>query len=200
MASLASKVSLGQSAEFLQRLGRIGLTEDQFNILLGDDALMKRMVDLVNQDLASKTEAGASDEYAVTVSYEPVPNLDELRKRFDWVSDLYDGREFENHPTPREVTFLVKHFGKTMTSEQAIAWGLENGWLPAIREEVLSFAAANPDLQRKFWIVALGSSALNNGGGRCVPVLSEGGDMRFLNDDWFYNEWFDDYRFLFVRK
>lgn len=168
---------------------------------------LERMLDLAREDFAPKNDAGSSVEYKVTVTYEPFPSQEKLRKRFNWVSALYDGREFEDHPsckdidrTPGERTFVLKHFGKAKRSEQVIEVAENEGCRVATKEEAIAFAAAHPDLQRKFWIVALGSSALHGDGDRCVPVLGGDDGERSLCDYWFDSEWYDAGRFLLVRK
>lgn len=57
-----------------------------------------------------------------------------------------------------------------------------------------------PNLQREFPIVALGSVWRDGGGGRHVPVLGCGGAGRRLSLGWFEFGWDDGYRFLGVRK
>ncbi|MFH1973268.1 MAG: hypothetical protein ABIK13_01515, partial [Patescibacteria group bacterium] len=73
------------------------------------------------------------------------------------------------------------------------------GYRPATHLEAYAFAKANPELQRQFWIVALGSSTMG-GGFRCVALLRSGSGRRVLGDCWFGGEWGSGRRFLFVRK
>lgn len=147
------------------------------------------------------------DHYRVFVDYAPVPSHGELNgKLFDWASNLYDGREWKAHKTcegvdetPGERVFLVKNFGFRIKSESVVVWAEANGYRVATLKETLAFAAAQRELQRKFWIVALGSSALH-GVCRYVPVLGGHPGERCLGGDWFAGGWSDDGCFLLVRK
>lgn len=172
------------------------------------EALLRALQEVAPCDARAETDVLPPDHYLVPLSYDPLPSLSELEKEFGKgnVSSVFDGRAWHKHPscakmdvTPGKRVMFVKHFAKRMTSEQAIAWGEEHGYRPGIEKEALALARANPDLQTKFWIVALGSFAVS-GDSRCVAMLfgSDGG--RILDGSWFDGEWSGDYRFLFVRK
>ncbi|MBI2475325.1 hypothetical protein HYV69_02770 [Candidatus Uhrbacteria bacterium] len=93
----------------------------------------------------------------------------------------------------------MKHFNREIMSEDAIAEMDKLGYRPATHIETYSFQKARPDLQRQFWIVALGSFALR-GDGKYVAVLGSDSVGRIFGDSWFGNGWLADVRFLFVRK
>lgn len=97
----------------------------------------------------------------------------------------------------KEVTIF--HFNKTMTSEAVIAEMDKAGYKPATIWDLLSLGASQPDLQRKFPIVALGSVCKLDGCRR-VPCLYGRSSERFLNLDCFGFGWSDYYRFVAVRK
>lgn len=103
-------------------------------------------------------------------------------------------------PPTGEVTVFLKKFDQVTTSERAIKWADEHNYRLVFPWERETFSKANPDLQRKFWIVDLGSFSLRGGGRRYVPVLSEGDDRRSLVGSWFDDEWDVSYRFLFASK
>jgi hypothetical protein len=143
--------------------------------------------------------------YTVFVNYVLLPMVD-LKKSFDFVSELWDGRKWRPHDslkgiaqTPGELVFFLKNFGKQMSSEAVIAWAEANGYRVANHLEALAFAQANPDIQRKLWYVALGSSAAH-GDRQCVAYLSSRGSKRDLGDGWFGRDWLASTRFLLVRK
>ena len=112
----------------------------------------------------------------------------EASGEFGWVSDIFDGRlwydaysldgkDIPNVPSGGETVYLMKDFGKDMSSESAIKWGLNekdefapDGYRPATLAEGRAFAKANPKLQLEHPIVILGSFALD-GGNRHVAVL-----------------------------
>jgi hypothetical protein len=122
--------------------------------------------------------------------------------KFDYSNPSITSEKFEK-PTngqkwdDKEVTIF--HFNKTMTSEAIIAEMDKAGYKPANIWELISLAVKEPDLQRKYPIVALGSFCLLDGD-RLVPYLCEFGSERDLSLDAFDVGWGDDYRFLAVRK
>lgn len=91
------------------------------------------------------------------------------------------------------------HFDKTMTSKRVIAEMNKAGYRPATIEELLALGQVNPDLQRKYPIVALGSSCVVDGG-RNVSYLSWGSNERKCNLSRFDFDLNDRCRFLAVRK
>lgn len=201
MASFASEVSVTQSDSFFSRFGRFGGNMQLFKQLLADDERMRSWVESLY--------VSAPVEYLTAhVSYQ-LPSFEELNGTlFDWASDLFNGSyKWEDHEsvrgqvdrTPGERSFLVKHFNKEMESDDVLAWADANGYRAATHEEAVDFAKAHPDLQREFWIVALGSFALRDGG-RSVAILRRGGARRDLDGDWFGGRWGADGRFLLVRK
>lgn len=145
-----------------------------------------------------------------TGQYAALPSVEALEEQFsgkDSVSAIFDGRVWENHEscvgideTPGDREMLVKHFGVRMTSDAVIAWADENGYRVATHKEAIAFAAKNPELQRQYWIVALGSSALRDDGNRFVAVLGSVGRRRILDGNWFGGGWGGGDRFLLVRK
>lgn len=84
-------------------------------------------------------------------------------------------------------------------SEDAIAKLDKMGLRPGTVEELLAFGATFPDMQRKFPIVALGSSAELDGR-RAVAYLFGGDSGRRLNLDCWGGAWVGRYRFLAFRK
>ncbi|MEI6553201.1 MAG: hypothetical protein WCO09_01410, partial [bacterium] len=76
---------------------------------------------------------------------------------------------------------------------------LENPWEPAKIENLLAYGAKNPEEQRKFPIVGLGSVG-EVGGYRYVPCLRRYVSRRDLGLGCWDGGWRDYYRFLAVRK
>ncbi len=212
MASFASEVSGTQMVEFFGRFGRFGGNMLKLQRLLGDDEFMEWWVRKLEQQ-------PKPIEYRVHVNRGPFPPMPTLEKLFSncGVSDLFyrkvewekhSSRMGENDVTAEEVVMVVKQFSSEeikemggLKSENIIAWGLKNDLVAADEKETCAFGI-NPetcDLQRKFWWVGLGSSAVA-AVGRCVAVLRSLSDRRILGDRWFGCNWFSDDRFLFVRK
>lgn len=152
-----------------------------------------------------------SQTFTVFVDYTMPRDRTTLEAEFskNGVSELFFGsHEWFFHSScvdidqnPGERIMLVKHFGWLIESEDAIAEMDKQGYRPATHLEAYAFAKANPDLQRQFWILALGSFALDGDGvGRAVASLFDFADKRIFGLDWFGLGWRFDGRFLFVRK
>lgn len=121
--------------------------------------------------------------------------------KFDWVNENITNRNF---PKPKDCIRSTRdmalfHFGKNMSSEDAIARMVAEGYRPATIWELLAFARDNPDLQRRFPIVALGSGAVIDGLHR-VAFLYRDGSRRLFRLSWIDDGWGDHCRFLAVRK
>ena len=71
---------------------------------------------------------------------------------------------------------------------------------PATGRELRAFAKANPEFQRQFRVVALGSSWLDPYGNRKVLYLDDWDGKRALSLHWLGGDWDLRWRFLAVRK
>jgi hypothetical protein len=201
MASFASEVSVTQSDSFFSRFGRFGGDMKLLKQLLADDDWMKTWVE-------SLLVTAPVEHLVAFVSYQ-LPPYGELKDMvFNWASDLFNGSHvWEEHESvrgqidriPGKKSFLVKHFDRKMKSEQVIEWAEANGYRVATHEEAVDFAKAHPDLQRQFWIVALGSFT-HGYDDRDVAVLYGDGARRDLDGGWFGREWDASDRFLIVHK
>lgn len=177
--------------------------------IVKEPVLQRQIADLVVPAGSEVERPLADGEYLVPVAYDMPRDKGKLEAEFskDGVSDLFYGNyEWKNHSscaeidqTPGNRVMLVKYFDRSTMSEVYIAEMNKLGYRPATHLEVYAFAKANPELQRQFWIVALGSSAMGDDG-HCVAVLDSESDERLLGHGWFDSEWALGHRFLFVRK
>ena len=120
---------------------------------------------------------------------------------FDWSNKNIISKNFpkpDNGVRVEKETALF-HFGKTMSSEAVIAQMDAEGYRPATIWDLLGLVQKEPDLQRKFAIVALGSE-LGIGVARHVAVLCRGVAGRGLGLGGFDGGWAGSNRFLAVRK
>lgn len=104
-----------------------------------------------------------------------------------------------------ENTVELIHFNRPISSNDAEKELDKMGFRPAIIEELLAFAAAFPETQRKSPIVALGSVAKIGpvppiDDDRYVVYLGMHGSGRRLSLNWRGDEWSGIFRFLAVRK
>jgi hypothetical protein len=94
-------------------------------------------------------------------------------------------------------------FDRYLPSEAAVAAittvDAKNPWERATIEHLLVFGASNPDKQRRYPIVALGSVAEVNGR-RYVPYLDGSDAGRYLGIAWWDSDWDDVFRCLAVRS
>jgi hypothetical protein len=91
------------------------------------------------------------------------------------------------------------HFGRHISSEDAVAAMETENFMPATHVHGLAFGATFPDEQRKYPIACLGSYAWVSGH-RYVVCLSRVGGVRYLDlCDW-YGGWVGRWRFLGVQE
>jgi hypothetical protein len=94
-------------------------------------------------------------------------------------------------------------FDRYISSEHAVAAikadDRHNPWEPAKIEGLLEYGAANPEEQRKYPIIALGSVAEVRGD-HCVPYLYADGNDRHLDLGSSDDGWDVRCRFLAIRK
>lgn len=119
------------------------------------------------------------------------------------------GKYDEVHPeiTPRYFPIVdmpdlkderLFHFDRGILSEDAAEEMRSEGYRPASTAEKLIYGARNPEHQRSYHIVALGSIHLMNSI-RVVTVLYGSAQKRGLGLSLFGNDWPKQYRFLGVK-
>lgn len=121
--------------------------------------------------------------------------------KYDWVDSDITAEHFPvqgEGKKEKEVAFF--HFNRTITSDQVISEMDKAGYRPATIEELLVIGASQPELQRQFPIVAIGSVLRLSCGLRRVPCLDWDGLERDLDFHWFKNDWRDACRFVALRK
>ena len=131
-------------------------------------------------------------------------NLQEsiVANNYDWVNYDITTDHFppsEDEVGKREQNFKIYHFKKEVESDFVIAEMEKDQRRPATLRELLAYGKANPELQRKFSIIALGSVYLSRGN-RLVPSL-DGYDVGGVLALGYGNaRWYGHCRFLSVRK
>lgn len=123
---------------------------------------------------------------------------------YDWKDDFIVAKRFPIVGTGRvEFEDAIFHFDRKISSEDAvneiIAADTKNSWEPGKVENILAYGAKNPEEQRKFPIVCLGSVGEVRGY-RDVPCLDRSGSGRSLDLTWWDVDWGPGCRFLAVRK
>ena len=166
-------------------------------------------LDTIEKKVLNKDQPLGKNEYRVHVTYTMPRSKKTLDREFseDGVSHLFYGtNQWRNHSscakmdqTPGERIMLLKHFDSNTTSEENITEMGKLGYGPATHLEAHAFAKTNPKLQRKFCIIALGSSTERDGFRYVADVRNYSG-KRILDERRFHDELDADDRFLFVRK
>ncbi len=121
--------------------------------------------------------------------------------KYDWSNSNVTSENFScpENGTKIEKNIVLFHFGKEMTSEQVIAKMDKAGYRPGIIHELLALGIVQPDLQREFPIIALGSVCLLDGDLVVVDLVESAGE-RGLGLALFVHDWTAKCRFLGVRK
>ena len=135
------------------------------------------------------------------------PSFADLKRAFDWVDGYYAKADFQpiercqgvSHET-REVGFEYVNMGRDASTEEVLEEMDRLNLRPALYEELLSFGAKNPDEQRKFPVVALGSVCRRSNGILYVAYLYGGDSERGLGLSGVGSKWYGGCRFLAVRK
>lgn len=119
---------------------------------------------------------------------------------YDWVNPSITEVNFPKTGTRETVVSAeLIHFNKFISSDNAVLEMDKLGYRSATIHELLSFGAKNPDVQRQFPIVALGSSC-EVPGYRRVAYLDRVVSRRDLGLSWWDVGWGGGCRFLGVRK
>ncbi len=194
------KLTIGQLAALVHAIGGLVAVK----AILRDKGLAKRVAEFICND--EKGIVKVVGMFTAFVDYAN-PSYQELKSAFDWVDDWYDRAMFKTidicksvSREPCVVGFVYVHMDRTASSNEVYATMETRGLRPALYEELLAFAKAYPDEQRKFHIIALGSFCVGVSGGRYVAYLSDVGYGRRLRLDFFEHDWFDNCRFLAVSK
>lgn len=125
---------------------------------------------------------------------------------YDWAdsnitADLFPIKPVKGNERKREVFVVHFNFNREVKSSEEVIVELDKlGFCPAVTEELLALGKDQPELQRQYPIIALGSSAVAGGGRRGVPCLGKCGSRRLLYLFYFALDWLARYRFLAVRK
>lgn len=120
--------------------------------------------------------------------------------KYDYVNPNINNDKF---PVPENFILSeepkVFHFNRDISSEDVAKEMEKEGYEPAMIWDLLDYGAKNPEEQRKYPIVGLGSVGEVHGRRR-VPYLCGSDSGRSLDLGWWDDDWNAHYRFLGVRK
>lgn len=195
------------SKAFVDEVKNQGGTDEDVSRILTDRKVRQEMVGL----LLKKAKSAVDGVVRVVVQYATADRNRTLVEMisdcgFDWVnSDITE----KNFPIRikgsiqygrQEVEMKLFHFNRNISSDNAIQEMDKEGYRPAELPELLAYAKVNPDVQRKYPIVGLGSVWQAWDGDRDVPCLWFDGIERCLGLYWFEYGWYENDRFLAVRE
>ncbi|MBN1325778.1 hypothetical protein JW977_02245 [Candidatus Falkowbacteria bacterium] len=176
----------------------LGGTDEDLRRLLTDSKLVKQIAELI---MSGRQKA--SDTYKVVVDYSKT--LTEMIQlgNYSYANNDITDRHFPIQGSGQhEVELVLVHLNKDATIKEVLAHLDGLGLKPASIEHLLTFGAANPNVQREFPIVALGSVWVDGHGDRGYPYLRCSGDERELRLYWCDDDdhWSGHCRFLALRK
>lgn len=199
-----------QLKKFMETLGQHEVTADRFQAVLGsglisdifhpDAKIVNRLA--VRQALGLGPLPSELGNHVVNYSLSLEGMI--AAGNYDWANDDITPKRFPLKGEG-EVEFedTVFHFDRDITSEEAVklitAADSKNPWEPGKIENLLAYGAKNPEEQRKFPIIGLGS-VCKVLGYRDVPFLYRSASERELFLGWWDGDWGAFCRFLAVRK
>jgi hypothetical protein len=184
------------------------LTRGEENAILkmiGDTATIRKILagELKIQLLSTSVQAvvvPTSVDQFMTVNPDLAFEDRITRGNYGWTnSDLTEKKFPVTEDQHGEWEWKLFHFNRSISSEDAIRLMKEDGFEPAQTGHILTFGEINPEEQRKYPIIGLGSVAEVDLDRR-VPGLWSDDDGRELGLYWFDGGWDGLYRFLGVRR
>jgi hypothetical protein len=148
------------------------------------------------------SDADSSTNYPLVVDYDRTLAEMVAAGHYGYVFDEINA---ENFPIVGSGTVeceaILVNLGRPARSPKQAEWEMAKcGLRPATVEELLAFGEAYPDIQREFFVIALGSIWADPNGRRHVAYLSGNASDRDLYLCGYDNKWDPDDRFLAVRK
>lgn len=165
-------------------------------------ALQKVLNEALNPSLKDEKSASSSGRPTFILEVDGTLTLEQMiaNGKYNWKNDDITSKKYPiADKTKRTAHMELFHFDRDISSEKAVKEMEKAGFRPATIEELLTLGENQPELQRQFPIIALGSVA-GFSFGRSVPYLGSGGGDRNLGLNYWAGGWNADVRFLGVRK
>jgi hypothetical protein len=164
-----------------------------------------------NEDMSlARSSARLRDRHAYekAIKEKRSTEEDELKRhigvgKYDWVNADISVRRFPmqlEEDANVDAMSLVRFSKGVITSELAMQRMKQSGLRPVTLRGLLAFGEKNPEDQRKYPILALGSRSMFAEGYFKVPYLDMKNGLRELGLDWDFarREWHNEYRFLAI--
>lgn len=197
MRSKAVRLEFGVELE-KRVLAKSGTREDIALVLEGRKDIIGQCADLV---LTASREMKNRLEFLITVENDETFEGLVTAGKYDWKSDFVTAKRFPIKSSESgERKLVLLHFGRNISSKDAITEAAKLGLERPTYEDCLRFGAQHPEVQRQFRVVFLHDPVRGDGGNPNVLCLSSGGSERGLGYDWFVDAWYGSCRFAFVCK
>ncbi|MBK9272831.1 MAG: hypothetical protein IPM48_14695 [Saprospiraceae bacterium] len=118
------------------------------------------------------------------------------QNKIEWTDSDITENNFPFDKNWTEPEYKLFHFGRYISSEDAISEMKKDGYEPATLQDMLEWGEWNG----KDWVVALGQFWRDSGDNRHVSILGFDGGGRELFLSWGADGWGGRCRFLGVRK
>lgn len=182
---------IGLLHEVLLTAEKVGAGRNFWKILAHDEKMFKRVVELVN----------ARPTFDIIVDYDQAFQKMIEVGNYDYVNNYIKAEHFpvEGSSKQKKIITLLR-LDKTMTSDEVKAEMEKQGFCPAKIEDLLVLGEIQPELQKQFPIVALGSVWQDPDDDRYAPCLGWGGVGRSLGLYLLGGDWSANCRFVALRK
>jgi hypothetical protein len=205
MAEQQTNTMMGRLVEFQGQFDFLSTREKQW-VIQNTVAAIAIMVNSIREVVSRESVSSLASliTYTFIILVDETKTVVKLVKegKFDWSNDYISSKNFpklaEGRKTLRET--VIFHFGKSISSKQVIVEMDKAGYRPATIWELLGLALKEPDLQRKFSIIALGSTCYFDDLYHVAFLYERSGGCRELSLCHFGNDWGADNRFLGVHK
>jgi len=195
---------IGKMHEFLLALKKAGFTDELIQEIINskNNEMAAKMFAAIMLDSAAKS---ADSEVILDFTVDYTKTVAEMVKagKYDWSNDDITSDHYpiakDKSGKKEDISTKVFHFNRLISSKDAIKEMEKEGYRSATAHEIMAFGEKNPELQRQFPIVSLGS-VWQGGIYRYVLVLGEHDSKRRLDLSYWDGDWTDNYRFLGVRK
>lgn len=142
--------------------------------------------------------------YTVSIRYFGNRTIENLLRegKYNWINANVIDENFPTEKTGMEtIDIFIIPFNKLFGNGRQIVKELDGlGYKPATPAQLLALGIKYPDLQRRFFIAALGQCWLAPIGFRCVLFLLGSIGGRDVDIYWFMDKWDSRWRFAAVRK
>ncbi|MBI2099750.1 MAG: hypothetical protein HYT48_00210 [Candidatus Vogelbacteria bacterium] len=180
-----------------------GGNDESMRRFLTDPDLRREVAKLVvgnHQEESSPTTPTERPIYRVTVRDDLTLKEQIVLGHYDWTNPDINQKNFPGEKREsRETDVALFHFDRSIGSDEVEREMDKVGYRPATLPELLGLGVSQPELQRFFPIIALGSVGVVFGR-RGVAYLDGGGAERDLRLDYRDVGWLADCRFAGVRK